>query len=303
VSEAGVARRFLGFTCLLQGELIKAQATLEQALQTYDAERDSEIQFRFGMDTAVGATQYLAQTSSLLGKFDCARKQMEDAITLAIKSEYVPNQTNAYMFKALFEVLRYDAAATLQASEAVSELSRQHGITFFLAAGSFLSSWGRARLGSGQVETVREALATYAKQGNTVYMPVFQSLLAELEAETDHAGALERVDAALTLAVTTGEHWADALLRRIRGDIILKSGPLNTEGAESAFLDAITIAKKQKAKSFELRASMSLARLWREQGKVREARELLAPVYGWFTEGFDTRDLKDAKALLEELAA
>ena len=159
-------------------------------------------------------------------------------------------------------------------------------------------------MGSGKVETVREALATYGPNKGTLwYMPVFQSLLAELEAETDHAGALERVDAALTLAVTTGEHWADALLRRIRGDIILKSGSVNTEGAESAFLDAITIAKKQKAKSFELRASMSLARLWRDQSKVQQARELLAPVYGWFTEGFDTRDLKEAKALLEELAS
>jgi predicted ATPase len=88
----------------------------------------------------------------------------------------------------------------------------------------------------------------------------------------------------------------------MRGEILLKLDALKTEPAEEAFNAAITIAREQKARSFELRAAMSLARLWRDQGKVQEARELLAPVYGWFTEGFDTRDLKEAKALLEEFA-
>ena len=93
-----------------------------------------------------------------------------------------------------------------------------------------------------------------------------------------------------------------SLLHRIRGEILLKRDPANTAPAEEAFLTAIAIAQQQKARSFELRAAMSMARLWRDQGKVPQARELLAPVYGWFTEGFDTRDLKEAKALLEELA-
>jgi predicted ATPase len=111
------------------------------------------------------------------------------------------------------------------------------------------------------------------------------------------------VDEALALAQQTGEHWTDAFLHRIRGKILLKRDPANTLLAEEAFLSAIAIAQQQKARTFELRAAMSLARLWRDQGKVQQARELLAPVYGWFTEGFDTRDLKEAKALLEELAS
>ena len=102
---------------------------------------------------------------------------------------------------------------------------------------------------------------------------------------------------------TTKEKWAEAEVHRVAGEIALKSPDPDAAKAEANFQQALTIARQQQAKSWELRAAMSLARLWRDQGKVREARELLAPVYGWFTEGFDTRDLKDAKALLEELAS
>jgi predicted ATPase len=128
-------------------------------------------------------------------------------------------------------------------------------------------------------------------------------LLAEIEAQGDAEGALSRVDEALALAAETGERWSDAFLHRCRGEILLRRDPANTTPAEEAFLTAIAVAQQQKARSFELRAAMSMARLWRDQGKRNEARDLLAPVYDWFTEGFDTRDLKEAKALLDELTA
>jgi predicted ATPase len=102
---------------------------------------------------------------------------------------------------------------------------------------------------------------------------------------------------------TTKEGWYQAEINRIAGEIALKSAEPDVGKAEAYFERALSIARQQQAKSFELRASMSLARLWRDQGKVQQARELLAPVYGWFTEGFDTRDLKEAKALLDELHA
>jgi predicted ATPase len=102
---------------------------------------------------------------------------------------------------------------------------------------------------------------------------------------------------------TTGERWFEAEANRLAGQIALLSPDPNAAKAEAYFERALSVAQKQQAKSWELRAAMSLARLWRSQGKVHQARELLAPVYGWFTEGFDTRDLKEAKALLEELAA
>jgi predicted ATPase len=108
---------------------------------------------------------------------------------------------------------------------------------------------------------------------------------------------------AITTAETTKERWFEVEIHRTAGEIALKSPKPDVGKAEAYFERALAVARQQQAKSWELRAAMSLARLWRDQGKVQQARELLAPVYGWFTEGFDTRDLKEAKALLEELAA
>jgi predicted ATPase len=105
----------------------------------------------------------------------------------------------------------------------------------------------------------------------------------------------------MTAVATTKEKWFEAEVHRIAGDIALLSPEPDATKAEAYFERALTVARKQQAKSWELRAAMSMARLWRDQGKVQQARELLAPVYGWFTEGFDTLDLKEAKALLEEL--
>jgi predicted ATPase len=146
-------------------------------------------------------------------------------------------------------------------------------------------------------------LAAYTDQGNKFLVPFYQGLLAEIEAQRDAERALSRIEEALALSGETGEHWSDAFLHRLRGEILLKRDPANTAPAEEAFLTAIAIAQQQKARTFELRAATSLARLWRDQGKRHEAHDLLAPVYGWFSEGFDTLDLKEAKALLDELAS
>ena len=107
----------------------------------------------------------------------------------------------------------------------------------------------------------------------------------------------------MTAVKATEERWCKAEVNRIAGEIALKSPDPDATNAEEYFGRALAVARKQQAKSWELRAAISMARLWRDQGKSQQARELLAPVYGWFTEGFDTRDLKDAKALLDELAA
>ena len=119
----------------------------------------------------------------------------------------------------------------------------------------------------------------------------------------EHENARRCIDDAIDKVERSKEKWCEAEVYRIAGEIALKSLAHNPEKAEAYFDRALAVARQQQAKSLELRASMSLARLWRDQGKVHQARELLGPVYGWFTEGFDTRDLKEAKALLEELSA
>jgi predicted ATPase len=138
--------------------------------------------------------------------------------------------------------------------------------------------------------------------GGTVFSPWWLSCLARAYAElTRYDGAWRYIGEAMTLAETTKERWCEAEVYRMAGEIAFLSSERDTSKAEAYFDRAVAVARQQQAKSRELRASMSLARLWRDQGKVQPARELLAPVYRWFTEGFDTRDLKEAKVLLNEL--
>ena len=135
-------------------------------------------------------------------------------------------------------------------------------------------------------------------------MPVIATALAEAEAQAGELEvALATVDGVIADSEGSGQRWFTAETQRIRGEILLKRDPADVAPADEAFLAAIAIAQQQRARSFEQRATASMARLWRHQGKRDEARELLAPVYGWFTEGFDTMDSKDAKALLDELRA
>jgi predicted ATPase len=305
-TERVVGLRMLGLTCLLQGDFIEAQAHLEEALRSYDPERDRDAKFRFGQDAGAGAFTYLAFTNWLLGQVRATGPRMEEGLARGFESNHPGTQANINCFTAIFEIVRGDVDAARRAAETVVELAREHGLPQFALWGALSNAWARVWLGDREtgLAELRKALEAVTGQGNRIFLPFFEGLLAEIEAEADGAeGALTRISEALTLSTETGEHWTDAFLHRIRGEILLKRDPTNSAPAEEAFLTAITIAREQQARSFELRAAMSLARLWRDQGKLQQARELLAPVYGWFTEGFDTRDLKEAKALLEELAA
>jgi len=140
--------------------------------------------------------------------------------------------------------------------------------------------------------------------GVTVWIPRWLSYLAIAHADLDQIDDAWRCIAEATSTIeTTKERWFEAETKRIAGEIALKSRQADAAKAEAHFKRALAVAREKQAKSWELRTSMSLARLWRDQGKVPQARELLAPAYGWFTEGFDTLDLKEAKALLEKLAS
>ena len=147
-------------------------------------------------------------------------------------------------------------------------------------------------------------MALYQRTGATIWKPLHLTYLAKAYAELGQLDDAKRCIAKARIAVEiTKEFWFEAELNRTAGEIGLKSAKPDVEQANAHFERALSIARAQRAKSWELRAAMSLARLWRDRGKVQQARELLAPVYGWFTEGLDTRDLKEAKALLDELHA
>jgi predicted ATPase len=155
---------------------------------------------------------------------------------------------------------------------------------------------------SDAVRTITAGITALGSTGTTIYVPLCLSNLTRAYADLGQFDQAWRcMDEATNMVEATGERWFEAEIHRLAGEIALMSPERDAARAETCFEQALAVARAQQAKSWELRASMSMARLWREQGKRDEARELLAPVYGWFTEGFDTLDLKQAKALLEEL--
>jgi predicted ATPase len=169
-----------------------------------------------------------------------------------------------------------------------------------MAQGSVLALTGRA---SEAVEKLISAISAYRTTGSTHWLPRQLPRLARAHAALGQfEDAWRCMGEAMTAVEITKEKWCEAEVNRNAGEIALKSPERDATRAEAYFERALTVARQQQAKSWELRAAMSMARLWRDQGKVQQARELLAPVYAWFTEGFETRDLKEAKALLAQLA-
>jgi predicted ATPase len=302
--EAAVVSRNLGLTRLYQGAPVEARALLDEALRNYDPDHDSDAKIHFAQDHRAASKAFLAEAAWVLGELGHAGALIDEAVARAIEASHPPTLANTLIIKTLIEILRGDAQATQRSSDRSIALAQEHGLALMLSNARLYGAWARAALGeleAGSAE-LRQSLAAYANEGNGLHIPWFQGLLAELDAK---AGSSEQasscVNEALAIAARTGEHWTDSFLHRIRGEILLKLDPANTAPAEEAFRNAIAVAQQQKARSFELRAAMSMARLWRDQGKQDEARELLAPVYGWFTEGFDTLDLKEAKLMLEKL--
>ena len=215
---------------------------------------------------------------------------------------------------------RCEAPLTQARAEAILTLGTEQGNPQVLERGMCLRGWALAASGHEEegITQIRQALATYRSAGATRDRPYYLALLAEASAQGGQTTeGLEALAEALALLATSGVRWWEAELHRLRGELLLQSGVQSPESsvfthhaarrmpheaeAEACFQQALDIARRQQAKSLELRAGMSLSRLWQQQGKRAEAYELLAPIYGWFAEGFDTTDLQEAKALLEAL--
>jgi predicted ATPase len=184
-------------------------------------------------------------------------------------------------------------------------LATEQGFPHWMAQGAILRGWTLAQQGQAQagIEQIHQGLRAFRATGAETFRPYWLTLLAEAHGTIGEPEAgLTVLTEALALVDTTGERWCEAEIYRLKGELLLQQSTSNQTEAESCFHQAINITRSQQAKSLELRAATSLARLWQQQGKRQEAYDLLAPVYHWFTEGFDTADLQDAKALLEALA-
>jgi tetratricopeptide (TPR) repeat protein len=299
--EAGIAHRLFGTTCWFGGNYDSARLHIEQALAAQDHERNRHLAPRFGYDISVITMFNLALLLWPLGEIDRTAQLVERAKTLAARSEHNPTVLLGHIYPSFLGGICRTPAEVAPHAKALLEGARQHGLPLWFAFSTFYVGWTGCWEGDPEGEAgMREGIAQLRQMDVHFYEPFFATLLAETQ---DRAGrpdvGLTILDAQLSTLERTGEHWFEAEVQRARGELLFRRDPCE---AEAAFMRAIDIARSQQTRTFELRATTSLARLWRDQGKRTEARDLLAPIYGWFTEGFDTPVLQDSKALLDQLA-
>ena len=275
-----------------------------RGVEIYDREEHRTHRFLYGAhDPGVCGLTLGSVSSWFLGYPDRGVQMGEDSMALAEELAHPVSAAVGLLFVTAMYQFRRDAEATERYGEMGVALCAEHGIAAWGPAMATLRGWAQLELGGGDaVAEIGAAMQTWQATGNKLFWPWFLALQAEADGQAGKAqDGLEKAAEGLAHAERTGEHWVDAELHRTRGDLLLARSARNIKKAETAFLEALEVARGQEAKSLELRATTSLARLWGENKKRAEAHALLAPIYGWFTEGFDTPDLKDAKALLDEL--
>jgi class 3 adenylate cyclase/predicted ATPase len=303
-TEAGAARRMLGFIQLFQGNLKAARSSLERSLADYVLERDHETQLRFSRDTEVTSAAYLAVTEWHLGEVERARQLITRAVGRARELGHAAARANALFWMTILESRRGDAGATILAAQEVIELTEQYNIKTYADMSRMYESWAHGRQLDPEVGAGRfsHALTAFLAEGNKVDTPSLLGLLAELEARSRGPSyALARIDEGLKIAAETGERLTDSYLHRLRGDILLKRSPADPAPAEDAYRTAIAIAKQQGARSYELLASLSLTKLYRSTARPTEAHAVLAPAVEGFSPTPEMPEIAEAHALLAAL--
>jgi predicted ATPase len=299
-----IGHRVVGSSLLFTGDIAEGRGHFDQALALYDPAEHRSLATRFGQDTRMTLLSYRSLALWLLG---CPEAALSDADE-ALKNSREIGQAATLMFALRITQTTYglcgNRVATAAHAQELVALAEEKSVPFWKAfgmmnQGSVLALTGRA---SGATEMLISGIAAYRTTGATIFLPFYLPHLARAHAELGQFEEAWRcIGQAMRAAETTKEKWCEAEIYRTAGEITLLSPPRDAAKAQAHFERALAIARAQQAKSWELRAATSLARLWRDQGKRQQARELLAPIYGWFSEGFDTRDLKEAKASLDEL--
>jgi predicted ATPase len=240
----------------------------------------------------------------LLGYPTVSLERSRAGLALARDLAHPGSIANALPFASIVYQLLGDAAALREVTASMIALSTEHGFSQWLAFGRIFDGWIQAEQGRDEVgiAQLRREIGEYRAMGNHLWVPCFLSLLVSAYLKYGAVGeALAAVGDALTTGDATGSRLWDAEFHRLEGELLLARDPAAGPEAERAFRQAIDLAREHHTKSWELRAATSLSRLWLRQGKRPEAARQLAEIYGWFTEGFDTADLREARMLLDDL--
>ena len=308
-----VGHRLMGVSLLFTGSLVesgdhfdRAVDHFDRAVALYDPVQRRAFAERFGQDPGAALLGFRSLAQWLLGYGEKAAATADQALEIARNSGQVSTLMYVLFFISPLHLLMGNyAKATAQAQELLA-IAEEKVASFWIERATFVQGCILVSMGkpSDAVQVITSGLAASQVTGTTFWLPLYLAHLAKAHAElAKNVDAWRCIDEAIKAVETTKEAMFEAEVYRVAGEIALKSAQSDMVKARSNFEHALLVARKQQAKSLELRAAMSLARLWHSQGKPRQARELLAPIYGWFTEGFDAPDLKDAKALLEEFSA
>jgi adenylate cyclase len=320
------AYRVLGEVSFCLGEFPAAKTYSEDSVTRYDPQQRRAQTFVYGEDPAMAVLPFYSWELFMLGYPDRALQKIREALTLARELAYSNSLAFASFATAWVHAYRREPDEAREHAEAVISLTTEQGIPFFLALATIVRGWALGAQGDGEagIAEIRQGLAAQRATGSAECHTYWLALLAEAYGKT---GQIEEGLTVLTEALDTvgrtGERFCEAELYRLKGQLTLEArgwrletslpslqasslkpqvSPAVEREAEGYFLKAIEVAQRQQAKSWELRTATSLARLWQQQGKRTEAHRLLSDVYHWFTEGFDTKDLQEAKALIEELS-
>jgi predicted ATPase len=300
-----VGHRLVGSALVFAGRNYPAALShLDRAVELYRPEEHRELAFRFGAD--IGITAQCARALALWhrGYPDQARKAADEGLRHARQSIHRHTLAYALIYKGLTAISARWAAETEKAANELVSHTREHGFALFLGYGLLLQAGAMTLRGQGKaaIERIQEGVAAMQATGMNRSEPMVLGYMAEaLALKGAVAEGLRALAAALAAAEVSGTHWADAELHRLRGDLLGRLPSADWTEVERCFRTALTVAREQGSRGFELRSTVSLARLLNTQGRRDEARDLLGPIYGWFTEGYDTPDLQEAAALLETL--
>jgi adenylate cyclase len=296
----------LGVALFLRGQVVEASRELEQAIALYDPTAHRDLAYVYSIDIGVGARGFAAATQWMVGFPDRALKLGQETLSLA--------QTQAHPFSLVFVQslaqsflyqLRREVSATYEQAAVGVDLATEQGFTLYVAWCSVYQGWALTMMGqrAAGIEMLQQGMERAASTGTETFQIAFWALLGEATGEAgEPAKALTILAEAQAALARTSECFYEAEVYRLMGVFQLLTSTEGLAEAEAHLRQALEIARRQQARSLELRAATDLARLWQRQGQYTEAYELLAPIYHWFTEGFETGDLQDAKALLTQMS-
>jgi class 3 adenylate cyclase/DNA-binding response OmpR family regulator/predicted ATPase len=300
-----IAHRLLGTTYVTMGEFAAGLHHLERARALYNPERHARYKHQYGQDIGVAALCYLGWALWHLGRVDQASAVAAEATKRA--EELSHPHTLVYSIchaRGFMDVFNRRCDETRSYAVLVVSLCTENAFSHWINCGRILEAWAEIRHGKvdKNIEVLRASRASWQKAGARLWLPLFLTLEAEACVETGRGdAALELIEEALAVSKDTGERWAIAEVLRVKARLLQIFGRADIGEIETILINGVEIARAQQARCWELRASCDLARLWQDQGREREALKLLESIYEQFTEGFDTQDLVDARALLENL--